>query len=51
MKYFKSKKALHISFAAYLLSNLLRVAAAAALNNLQTSLNIEDGMGKYHFFR
>ena len=45
-KRFPSKKYLHASFAAYLLSNLLQTAAATALSNLQTSLNIEGGLGK-----
>ena len=43
---FKTKRALHVSFLGYWFGNVVRVSAVTALNNLQTSLNVEAGLGE-----
>ena len=43
---FKTKRALHVSFLGYWFGNVFRVSTVTALNNLQTSLNVEAGLGE-----
>ena len=43
---FQDKKSLNWAFAMHLIGQLIGATGVAALNNLQTSVNVENGVGK-----